>query len=177
MEKRVSFFHSFFLSSFQSIGQMNCWLSNESTKMVKKPNHLFRRWRVFIYRSGAFDIPIGPISVSLLPSLYTIRFAKKKNNINIHENVFHFVIPLRITSFRTRPRRYAITLRYSLDARETCKIYLNAKIYSFCGFWWWRKGREPRRRNKNKSTPILFVYSIVSSSSYLLLGERSLNNK
>ncbi len=84
---------------------------------------------------------------------------------------------MRITSFRTRPRRYAITLRYSLDARERCKIYLNAKIYSFCGIRWWRKGREPRRRNKNKSTPILFVYSIVSSSSYLLLGERSFNNK
>lgn len=104
-------------------------------------------------------------------------FRQKKTTLTFTRMLFYFFIPLRITSFRTRPRRYAITLRYSLDARERYKIYLNAKIYSFCGFWWWRKGREPRRRNKNKSTPILFVYSIVSSSSYLLLGERSLNNK
>lgn len=56
----------------------------------KSPTIFLGDERVFIYRSGAFDIPIGPIPVSLLPSLYTIRFAKKKNNINIHENAVLF---------------------------------------------------------------------------------------
>lgn len=57
-------------SSFQSIGQINCWLSNESTKMVKKPNHLFRRWEsLFIVRALSI-FPSAPFRSPSLPSLY-----------------------------------------------------------------------------------------------------------